>query len=665
MKKLLRMSFLLLLGIVLVNCSKDDETPTITNLDFTVTVGDSPLEVIVDPSANGAESFQIYFDAVGDANTFETSTGDAVTHTYPASDSSYTIKVVASNSNGAEDVELTKTHSVVAPRLVAGFETTGEPVVKVGPGMTFSIASNPSATGNSSANAASIVSAGDLYEAVILYPNVAVDMTQEGKKTISFDFYQETAADVDLAVKLEGTVTQSDDIVDVEIQKTVSGNGWQTVSFNFDTERRNSYPYGSGQPQEQSLSALDSYVKLVIFIGFGQATTGTFYIDNIRGGADGITIPDTDGDTVIDTLDNCREVAGEVDNDGCPEVVALPSDDFEGSGNITWNSATSGSNDAGFGVNFSTEANPSSGGINTSANVGKYEDTGAQYANMNFDYGQNFDLSSNHVVRVKVYVPTPATAYTAPAQLAIKLQDGSSSAPWETQAEIVQAYQYYVWQELVFNFSAQSAATNFSRIVVQFNSENNNETVVAYIDDFVMNNDASDPAPTTAALPNDDFDGNGNITWNSATSGSNDAGFGVNFSTEANPNASGINTSANVGKYEDTGAQYANMNFDYGQNFDLSSNHVVRVKVYVPTPATAYTAPAQLAIKLQDGSSSAPWETQAELIQPYQYDTWQQLEFDFSAQAAATNFSRIVVQFNSENNYEGVVAYIDDFSLGQ
>ena len=665
MKKLLRMSFLLLLGIVLVNCSKDDETPTITNLDFTVTVGDSPLEVIVDPSANGAESFQIYFDAVGDANTFETSTGDAVTHTYPASDSSYTIKVVASNSNGAEDVELTKTHSVVAPRLVAGFETTGEPVVKVGPGMTFSIASNPSTTGNSSANAASIVSAGDLYEAVILYPNVAVDMTQEGKKTISFDFYQETAADVDLAVKLEGTVTQSDDIVDVEIQKTVSGNGWQTVSFNFDTERRNSYPYGSGQPQEQSLSALDSYVKLVIFIGFGQATTGTFYIDNIRGGADGITIPDTDGDTVIDTLDNCREVAGEVDNDGCPEVVALPSDDFEGSGNITWNSATSGSNDAGFGVNFSTEANPSSGGINTSANVGKYEDTGAQYANMNFDYGQNFDLSSNHVVRVKVYVPTPATAYTAPAQLAIKLQDGSSSAPWETQAEIVQAYQYDVWQELVFNFSAQSAATNFSRIVVQFNSENNNETVVAYIDDFVMNNDASDPAPTTAALPNDDFDGNGNITWNSATSGSNDAGFGVNFSTEANPNASGINTSANVGKYEDTGAQYANMNFDYGQNFDLSSNHVVRVKVYVPTPATAYTAPAQLAIKLQDGSSSAPWETQAELIQPYQYDTWQQLEFDFSAQAAATNFSRIVVQFNSENNYEGVVAYIDDFSLGQ
>lgn len=668
MKNLLRMSFLLMLSLVLVNCSKNDdadEIPTITNLDFTITTGADPLSVSVTPSANGAESFKIYFDAVGDANTFETSTGDAVSHTYAATDASYTIKVVASNSNGAADVELTKTHSVVAPRLVAGFEGTGEPVVKVGPGMSFSVVSNPNATGNSSANAASIVSAGNPYEAVILFPNVAVDMTQEGKKTISFDFYQDAATDIQLAVKLEGTVSQNDDIVDVEVEKTVSGSGWQKVSFDFDADRRNSYPHGAGQPQELALSALDSYVKLVIFIGFGQETSGTFYIDNVSGGADGIAIPDTDGDSVIDTLDNCREVAGDVDNDGCPTVAALPSDDFEGDGNITWNSATSGSNDAGFGVNFSTEANPSSGGINTSANVGKYEDTGAQYANMNFDYGQNFDLSTNHVVRLKVYVPTPDTAYAEPAQLAIKLQDGSSAAPWETQAEIIKTYQYDVWQELVFNFSAQSAATNFSRIVVQFNGENNYEGVVAYIDDFVMNNDSSDPAPTTVALPSDDFEGNGNITWNSATSGSNDAGFAVNFSTEANPDASGINTSANVGKYEDTNGQYANMNFDYGQNFDLSTNNVFRVKVYVPTPTTAYAEPAQLALKLQDGSSATPWTTQVEIIQPYQYDTWQELVFDFSAQAAATNFNRIVVQFNGENNYEGVVAYIDDFSLGQ
>ena len=74
-------------------------------------------------------------------------------------------------------------------------------------------------------------------------------------------------------------------------------------------------------------------------------------------------------------------------------------------------------------------------------------------------------------------------------------------------------------------------------------------------------------------------------TWDSSTTGVNDAGMGVNFA--ANPNA-GINTSANVGQYEDTGsAQYAHMIFNNNSNYDLSTRNIVRVKVYVPTPATA------------------------------------------------------------------------------
>ena len=59
-------------------------------------------------------------------------------------------------------------------------------------------------------------------------------------------------------------------------------------------------------------------------------------------------------------------------------------------------------------------------------------------------------------------------------------------------------------------------------------------------------------AVVSQTLPSDDFEGNGNITWDSATTGSNDAGLGVNFSTVTNPDASGINTSGNVGRYEDT-----------------------------------------------------------------------------------------------------------------
>ena len=46
---------------------------------------------------------------------------------------------------------------------------------------------------------------------------------------------------------------------------------------------------------------------------------------------------------------------------------------------------------------------------------------------MSFDNSSKFDLSSSNQVRVKVYVPTPSTAHTQPAQLAVKLQDASSS----------------------------------------------------------------------------------------------------------------------------------------------------------------------------------------------------------------------------------------------
>ena len=108
-------------------------------------------------------------------------------------------------------------------------------------------------------------------------------------------------------------------------------------------------------------------------------------------------------------------------------------------------------------------------------------------------------LSSSNQVRVKVYVPTPSTAHTQPAQLAVKLQDASSSTPWTSQVEVIQQYQYDVWQELIFDFSGQSAATIFDRIVVQFNSENNNETIIGYIDDFKLTNDTSAAATVTSA----------------------------------------------------------------------------------------------------------------------------------------------------------------------
>ena len=50
-------------------------------------------------------------------------------------------------------------------------------------------------------------------------------------------------------------------------------------------------------------------------------------------------------------------------------------------------------------------------------------------------------------------MPTPATPHTTPAQLALKLQDGSLSEPWTSQVEVIQPYQYVTWQELVLTLA--------------------------------------------------------------------------------------------------------------------------------------------------------------------------------------------------------------------
>ncbi|MFT5673251.1 MAG: hypothetical protein ACI9JT_001898, partial [Polaribacter sp.] len=77
----------------------------------------------------------------------------------------------------------------------------------------------------------------------------------------------------------------------------------------------------------------------------------------------------------------------------------------------------------------------------------------------------------------------------------------------------------------------------------------------------------------------------------------------------------------------------------------------------------------QISLKLQDADAN-PWERQSEIIKVIALDTWQEVTFDFENDEVAgvsnplsiTNFSRVVLQVNSENNTDAVIAYIDDFN---
>ena len=142
-----------------------------------------------------------------------------------------------------------------------------------------------------------------------------------------------------------------------------------------------------------------------------------------------------------------------------------------------------------------------------------------------------------------------------------------------------------------------------------------------------------------------------------------------------NPHQTGINTSATVLQYSDVGGQYANARFDVASNFDISTNATFSLNIYVPSSGLTGSQTNQVSLKLQDGTLGSPWLTQSEVIKPILLDQWQTVTFDFlndtyanfdpnsSAPTQRTDFNRVILQVNGENNYDHVLAYIDDISL--
>jgi beta-glucanase (GH16 family) len=191
-------------------------------------------------------------------------------------------------------------------------------------------------------------------------------------------------------------------------------------------------------------------------------------------------------------------------------------DDFEGNGTITgW---------FGDDCNINTSlTNPSSQGINTSATVLEYHDVGGQYANVRFEVGNNFDLSTNHTFSLKVYVPSNGLTGSQTNQISLKLQDGTLGSPWTTQSEIIKTITLNQWQTVTFDFQNDTyinldasslpptQRTDFNRVLLQINGENNTDNVLAYIDDMAY--DGTIPAPPVFdnLIWSDEFDVNGAI----------------------------------------------------------------------------------------------------------------------------------------------------------
>ncbi len=200
----------------------------------------------------------------------------------------------------------------------------------------------------------------------------------------------------------------------------------------------------------------------------------------------------------------------------CYSQLQTISDDFEGNGTIfSWYGG-----DCGMDNHF---VNPYPSGINYSATVLKYADVGAFYAHVGFTGVGQFNLKKSSAFSLKIYVPSSGLIGNQTNQVSLKLQNSLLTEPWSTQCEIIKPIVLNQWQTVTFNFATDSyvnfSATSinpllrsdFNRVIVQINGENNTSQVVAYIDDFqytVTNN-----VVFGSLVWSDEFNGNGAIDF--------------------------------------------------------------------------------------------------------------------------------------------------------
>ena len=685
------------------NLSFLDTIPAPSNVSavFNITQDNTGL-VTIFPTAEGATSFDIYFgDTTTDPENIKQ--GNNIEHTY--AEGSYEVKVVASNIKG-DTAEITKqlVVSFKAPEnLMVTVENDAAISKQVNVNATADFASmyefysgevdvdQPVMTGNIGEGISYQYANPGTYSVKVIAKGGAIETTEY---TADFEV-------TEILAPVVSTVTppakNDEDVISIfsdaytDVAGTDFNPSWnQNTIYNaFDLNGDAILQYSNLNYQGIDLgSEIDASSMEILHLDIWTPDATSIDIYPLPNGVQPaderfvtkaltanswttINIPMsdfTDQGLPVDKLKQFKFVgSGTVFIDNIyfykapsPTGTPIVFDDFEGNGNIsTW-----AGDDCGMNIAF---ANPFKDALNDSDTVLEYNDTGGTYANVRFDKDSDFDLSDgNSVFTIKIYVPSSSITGSQPNQLSFKLQDADPK-PWERQSEIIKPIVLDTWQEVTFDFANDTvlgqtnplSITNFNRIVIQVNSENNSDKVIAYLDDLSYGNEI---AVDTAPFVKDDFEGNGTIT----TWAGDDCGMDNDF---ANPFKDALNDSDTVLEYNDTGGTYANVRFDISPDYDLTAKSKFSIKIYVPSSSITGSQPNQLSFKLQDADPK-PWERQSEIIKPIVLDTWQEVTFDFANDTvlgqtnplSITNFNRIVIQVNSENNSDKVIAYLDDLN---
>lgn len=138
-------------------------------------------------------------------------------------------------------------------------------------------------------------------------------------------------------------------------------------------------------------------------------------------------------------------------------------------------------------------------------------------------------------------------------------------------------------------------------------------------------------------------------------------GDGQQFAKVANPNASGLNTSANVGKFTRGNQSWSGTYSPLNTPIDMAVGKKIKVLAYNPDPALVGK---MLNVELESGTIA-----NGIAVLKTAFTTsgaWEELVFDFSTIAAipaTAKFNQLVLRFNDAANGGGAIIYVDNFIL--
>ncbi|MDU8885663.1 PKD domain-containing protein [Yeosuana sp. MJ-SS3] len=280
-------------------------------------------------------------------------------------------------------------------------------------------------------------------------------------------------------------------------------------------------------------------------------------------------------------------------------------------------------------------SNPDASGINTSGNVAQLTKTAGSevWAGTFFETAAPLDLATYNKINVKTWSPKNG------AMVKLKLENIDASIVHEQDLFTTSIN---TWENLLYDFSGAPVA-DYVRIVIFFDFGNSGDDSVYYYDDIeLVNNDGGPPASIFQ-----DFEGTpptftvfGNI---------------ADTQVIANPDISGINTTANVAQLTKTAGSevWAGTFFETAAPLDLVTYSKISVKTWSPVNG------AMVKLKLENSDASIVHEQD---LFTSTTNAWEELTYDFSG-APVADYIRVVIFFDFGNAGDDSIYYFDEYTL--